>query len=70
VTTAAGLSSAMTCPPVTVVGQSFGMTVEVVTVHLTLAPRIPAMAGLRDRSAADAEAARTRAVQLGSTPGG
>jgi FMN-dependent NADH-azoreductase len=60
-----------TVPPLQLVfGQSFGMTVEVVTVQLTLAPRIPAMAGLVDRSVADAEAARARAVQLGSTLGG
>jgi hypothetical protein len=38
-------------------------------VQLTLAPRIPAMAGLRDRAAADAEAARARAVQLAGSLG-
>ena len=60
-----------TVPPLQLVfGQSFGMTVEVVTVQLTLAARIPAMAGLRDRSEAEAGAARTRAFQLGSTLAG
>jgi FMN-dependent NADH-azoreductase len=60
-----------TVPPLQLVfGRSFGMTVEVVTVQLTLASRIPAMAALRDRSEAQAETARTRAVELGSTLAG
>lgn len=45
------------------------MTVEVVTVQLTLATRIPAMAGLRARAAADAGAARARAVELAGSLG-
>jgi FMN-dependent NADH-azoreductase len=45
------------------------MTVEVVPVQLTLATRIPAMAGLRERAAAEAGAALTRAVALARTLG-
>lgn len=59
-----------TVPPLQLVfGQSFGMTVEVLTVQLTLATRIPALAPMRDRAAADAVAARARAVELAGALG-
>jgi FMN-dependent NADH-azoreductase len=60
-----------TVPPLQLVlGQSFGMTVEVVTVQLTLAGRLPRLADRRDEAAADADAARARAVELAGSLGG
>ena len=60
-----------TVPPLQLVlGQSFGMTVEVVTVQLTLAGRLARLADRRDEAAADAAAARARAVELAGSLGG
>jgi len=54
-----------TVPPLQLVlGQSFGMTVEVVPVQLTLAGRVAPLADRRDEAVAGAAAARTRAVEL------
>jgi FMN-dependent NADH-azoreductase len=54
-----------TVPPLELVlGRSFGMTVEVITVQLTLAGRVPAMADQREEAAAEADAARECAVDL------
>ena len=60
-----------TVPPLQLVlGQSFGMTVEVVPVQLTLAGRVAPLADRRDEAVAGAAAARTRAVELaGALPG-
>ncbi|MCZ2827539.1 NAD(P)H-dependent oxidoreductase [Modestobacter sp. VKM Ac-2986] len=54
-----------TVPPLELVlGRSFGMTVSVITLQLTLADRVPAMADLRGRAAAEADAARSYAEEL------
>jgi FMN-dependent NADH-azoreductase len=54
-----------TVPPLELVlGQSFGMAVSVITLQLTLADRVPAMADLRGRAAAEADAARGYAEDL------
>jgi FMN-dependent NADH-azoreductase len=54
-----------TVPPLELVlGQSFGMSVSVITLQLTLADRVPAMADLRDQAAAEADAARSYAGEL------
>jgi FMN-dependent NADH-azoreductase len=54
-----------TVPPLELVlGRSFGMSVSVITLQLTLADRVPAMADLRDRAAAEADAARSYAGEL------
>lgn len=54
-----------TVPPLELVlGRSFGMTVSVITLQLTLADRVPAMADLRERAAAEADAARSFAEEL------
>jgi FMN-dependent NADH-azoreductase len=47
-----------------VLGQSFGMSVSVITLQLTLANRVPAMADLRGQAAAEADAARSYAEEL------
>ena len=54
-----------TVPPLELVlGQSFGMSVSVITLQLTLADRVPAMADLRGQAAAEADAARSYAEEL------
>lgn len=54
-----------TVPPLELVlGQSFGMQVSVITLQLTLADRVPAMADLRGQAAAEADAARSYAEEL------
>jgi FMN-dependent NADH-azoreductase len=54
-----------TVPPLELVlGRSFGMSVSVITLQLTLADRVPAMADLRDQAAAEADAARSYAEEL------
>lgn len=45
-------------------GQALGMTVAVITVELTLANRIPAMATLRNQADTQVAAAHARAVEL------
>lgn len=47
-------------------GQALGMQVNVITVELTLAERIPAMAPLRDKASAQLAAAHLRAAELGT----
>lgn len=59
-----------TVPPLAqVLGQSFGMTVEVVTLELTLAGRVPAMADLQATATAQREAAVARVQELARTLG-
>jgi len=54
-----------TVPPLELVlGRSFGMSVSVITLQLTLADRVPAMADLRGQAAAEADAARNYAEEL------
>ena len=54
-----------TVPPLELVlGRSFGMSVSVITLQLTLADRVPAMADLRGQAAAEADAARSYAEEL------
>ena len=54
-----------TVPPLQLVlGQSFGMTVEVVTVQLTLAGRVAALSGLRDQADDSARAAHAAVAHL------
>ena len=54
-----------TVPPLELVlGRSFGMSVSVITLQLTLAGRVPAMADLRGQAAAEADAARSYAEEL------
>jgi FMN-dependent NADH-azoreductase len=54
-----------TVPPLELVlGRSFGMAVSVITLQLTLADRVPAMADLRGQAAAEADAARSYAEEL------
>ena len=50
-------------------GTALGMDVTIVEVELTLAQRVPAMAGLREQSAAGLAAARVRLVELANTLG-
>ena len=54
-----------TVPPLELVlSRSFGMAVSVITLQLTLAERVPAMADLRGQAAAEADAARSYAEEL------
>jgi FMN-dependent NADH-azoreductase len=54
-----------TVPPLELVlGRSFGMSVSVITLQLTLADRVPAMADLRGQAEAEADAARSYAEEL------
>jgi len=54
-----------TVPPLELVlGRSFGMAVSVITLQLTLAERVPAMADLRGQAAAEADAAVSFAEDL------
>jgi FMN-dependent NADH-azoreductase len=54
-----------TVPPLELVlGRSFGMTVSVITLQLTLAERVPEMADLRGQATAEADAARSYAEEL------
>ena len=54
-----------TVPPLELVlGRSFGMSVSVITLQLTLADRVPARADLRGQAAAEADAARSYAEEL------
>jgi FMN-dependent NADH-azoreductase len=59
-----------TVPPLELVlGRSFGMSVSVITLQLTLADRVPAMADLRGQAAAEADAARSYAEELAARIG-